>query len=113
MGKASSRDLSGPIHVFEGKRKPGRNGWPSGITWMVSETYKGSLEGIKWPASLIGIVLTVSFSPERFLFAVGIGRSFFVRDTGGASRNLKGGMSAETALVPRRSDTDPEFESAL
>ncbi|CAN0077479.1 unnamed protein product [Scytosiphon promiscuus] len=58
VGKPSSRDLSGPIHVFEGRRKPGKTGWPSGITWMVSETYKGGLEGIEWPDSLVGIVLT-------------------------------------------------------
>ncbi|CAM9290961.1 unnamed protein product, partial [Ectocarpus sp. 8 AP-2014] len=52
------REVSGPIHVFDGKRKPGATGWPPGITWMVSETYKGTLEGINWPSSLVGVVLT-------------------------------------------------------
>lgn len=60
--EGSSRKVEGPIHVFEGKRKPGATGWPEGITWMVSETYRGSLEGVKWPSSLVGIVLLVSQS---------------------------------------------------
>lgn len=58
-GKRSTREVNGPIHVFEGKRKPGLTGWPKGITWMVSQTWKGSLDNVKWPTSLVGIVLMV------------------------------------------------------
>eukprot|EP00903_Cladosiphon_okamuranus_P014408 g13376.t1 len=56
-GKRSTREVKGPIYVFEGKRKPGLTGWPKGITWMVSQTWKGSLDNVKWPTSLVGIVL--------------------------------------------------------